>query len=509
MFSMRAGTIGTAFILWRLLWPCAALSQESAEVLFAHATVAYEEERYSDALRDLLKAHELDPRNPDVIYYLGLTHNSLGDHEQAANHLRKGLEIEPKNHDIKNQLGIALYGLNDFDGALKEFLAVYEAEPRRENIGYYIGLCYYQKKDYDNGLVYFQRNISTDVRSRQLNQYYTALTLRALGREADAIEELTEAVKLDPASPIVGAAQQLLSALRVARGLEKRLRVQLTLNAHYDSNVSAQPTLTGLVPEEGRRRSYGNLFHLRADYSLHHSERWESAVAYGLLQTLNYQIHRFDIHDQMIAANLFYKTSTPDGTPVFIGTYFNHDILLLGGKKFLERPTGAISFTLVENPNNNSNVFFRLQYRDFFHKPTENDERRDAINKLFGLVHFIRLLGGQHQINMGYHYDNEDAQGRNWRYSGHKAVAGILLTLPWDLRATTNFEFHARYYKGQNSTFGEHRRDEQRTVLFSLAKDLSQNLTVTLQHLWDNNQSSIGFFKSRRQVYASGLTWRY
>jgi len=501
--------IAIVFILWFQSVSCAQEGTESAEILFAQATIAYEDGRYSDALRDLLKAHELDPRNSDVIYYLGLTYNSLGEHGQAANYLRRGLEIEPKNYDIKNQLGIALYGLNDFDGALKEFLAVYEAEPQRENIGYYIGLCYYQKKDYDNALTYFQRNVSTDVRSRQLNQYYTALTLRDLGREADAIEELMEAVKLDPVSPIVGAAQQLLSALRVAGGLEKRLRLQLTLNAHYDSNISALPTVTSLAPKSGRSRSYGNLFNLRADYSLYQSERWESTVTYGLLQTLNYQIHSFDIHDQSIAANLFYKTLTPDGMPLFIGTQFNHDILLLAGKKFLERPTGAVSFSLVENPNNASNIFFRLQYRDFFQKPTEDDERRDAINKLFGLVHFIRLFGGQHQINFGYHYDNEDAQGRNWRYSGHKAVAGLLLSLPWDLKATTNFEYHLRYYKGQNSTFEEHRRDGQRTVLFSLAKDLPQNLTVTLQHLWDNNQSSIGFFKSRRQVYAWGLTWRY
>jgi hypothetical protein len=195
--------------------------------------------------------------------------------------------------------------------------------------------------------------------------------------------------------------------------------------------------------------------------------------------------------------------------PFFIGTEFSHDILLLAGKKFLERPTGLLSFTLVENPNNISNMFFRLQYRDFFQRPTEDDERRDAINKLFGLVHFVRLAGGRHQINFGYQYDNDDAQGRNWRYSGHKAVAGLLISLPWEVRATSNFELHARYYKGENSSFGEHRRDEQRTVLVSLAKDLTQNLTVTLQHLWDNNQSSIAFFKSRRQVYALGFTWRY
>lgn len=215
------------FFLFLLFSPALTSAQEgaeTAEILFSQATIAYEEGRYSDAVRDLLKAHELDPGNTDVIYYLGLSDNAQSNHVQAASLLRKGLAIEPKNYDIQYQLGVALYGQDNLDAALKEFLAIYQAEPQRENIGYYIGLCYYQKKDYQNVLTYFQRNVSTEIRTRQLNQYYTGLTLRALGRAADAIEELTEAIKIEPSSPIVGATQQLLSALRAPRIEERRLR---------------------------------------------------------------------------------------------------------------------------------------------------------------------------------------------------------------------------------------------------------------------------------------------
>jgi tetratricopeptide (TPR) repeat protein len=487
---------------------------ESAEILFSQATVAYDEGRYSDAARDLLKAHGLDPQNTDVIYYLGLSYNAQGGYAQGTNYLRKGLDIEPKNYDIQYQLGVALYGQDNYDAALKEFLTVYQAEPQRENIGYYIGLCYYQKKDYQNALTYLQRNVSTEIRTRQLNQYYTGLTLRALGREAEAIEELTEAVRIEPTSPIVGATQQLLTALRAPRIEEKRLRLELTARLQYDSNIASLPTRNTEALNLGQRASWGKLLNLRGDYALVQSERWESTATYGFLQTINYQDHNFDLHDHMFGGNVYYKNLLPSGEPFFIGTQFNYDVLLLGNRKFLERPTGAISFTLVENPANVSAFFFRLQYKDFFQRQKvrdggDDDERRDAINKLFGLVHFIRFLGGQHQINFGYHYDNEDAQGRNWRYSGHKAVAGLLISLPWDVRAITNFEFHARFYKGTNSIFGERRQDQERTTLVSLAKDVTRNLTVTLEHLWDNTQSTIAFYKSRRQVYSLGLTWRY
>ena len=487
---------------------------EVAEILFSQATVAYDEKRYGDVVRDLLRAHELDPRHTDVIYYLGLTYNAQANHAQAVRYLRKGLEIEPKNYDIQYQLGVALYSQDDFDDALKEFLTIYQADPQRENIGYYIGLCYYQKKDYENALTYFQRNISTEIKTRQLNLYYTGLTLKALGREADAVEELTEAIKIEPSSPLVGTTQQLLSALRAARIEEKRSRLELTTRFQYDSNVTSFPTRDTESVGFDRRSSWANLLNFKWDYSLFKSERWEGGASYGFLQTINYDNHAFDLHDHAFGTKFFYKNLLPSGEPFFIGAQVTYDLLLLGNRKFLERPTGTLSFTLVETPSNLTTLFFRLQYKDFFAKQKarddgNDDERRDAINKLLGLVHTIRFAGGRYQINFGYHYDNEDAQGRNWRYSGHKAVAGLLIALPWDVRATTNFEFYARFYKGTNSTFDERRQDEQRTTLVSLAKDINPNLTVTLEHLWDNTQSTIAFFKSRRQVYSIGLTWRY
>lgn len=341
-----------------------------------------------------------------------------------------------------------------------------------------------------------------------MNHYYMALTLRALGRETEAAEEETEALRIEPASPMVASSQQLLTALRERAGDEKPLRLMVTVNGQYDTNPKG---------DHHAKPSYGNLFYIRGDYTLLRSEHWESTVTYSFLQTVNYRLHRFDLNDHLLAADLFYRYVIPGGMITYTGAQLSNDILLLGGRKFIQRPTGLASFTLQENPYNLTTTFFRLQYKDFFIKPTSPDERRTALNELFGLIHFIRFAfaGGQHQINLGYHYDHDDAVGDNWRYSGHKVVAGLLIGLPWGLQATTNFEYHARFYPGQNSTSGEHRRDGEAITLTTLGKEVARNLiapgdslTLTLQHLWDTNDSSISDFRTRRQVYALGLTWR-
>src|ERR1051325_1608534 len=176
---------------------------ETAEILFTQAVLAYDDGNYGEATRTLLKAHALDPANVNVTYYLGLAYNAQGDFAEAERYLRQGVQAQPKNLDMRYQLGIALYGQKRYDDALKEFLAILAADAHKDNAGYYAGLCYYQKRDYENAVTYFRRNVSTDLKTRQQNQYYLGLALREMGRGAEAIEELNEVVKIEPASPIV------------------------------------------------------------------------------------------------------------------------------------------------------------------------------------------------------------------------------------------------------------------------------------------------------------------
>jgi tetratricopeptide (TPR) repeat protein len=476
-----------------LVWGTAESQEgfESAEILFTRAVLAYEEGNYPDAARDLLKAHELDPGHIDVIFYLGLAFNAQGEFQQAARYLSRGMELQPKNNDLRYEFGIALYGQNRFDDALKELLAIHQVEPQKDNLGYYIGLCYYQKKDYETALGYFRKNLSTNVKIRQLNQYYLGLGLQALGRESEAIEELVEVIKIEPAAPIVGATQQLLTVMREKTGA-KRLRLEATFNAQYDTNPGG---------ENKAKKSWGNLLNARADYTLYQSGPWESTASYSLLQTLNYNVHQEDLNDHIAGANIFYKTAVA-GIPANVGLQLNNDILLLGGRKFIQRPTATLSFTAQENAANFTTGLLRYQYRDFF-----QDNSRDASNELVGMVHYLSFGGGQHQIYLGYHYDHENASGTEWSYDGYKAIAGLTLSLPWELRGAANAEFHARFYDRLSGEVG--RADREATLLVTLAKDVQRDVTAMFTYLLDRNLSTVSEFRTLRHVAALGVTWRY
>ena len=469
---------------------------EAAELLFTRAVLAYEDGNYAEATRDLLKARELDPRNSNVIYYLGQSYNAQGNFAEAERVFRQGLANDPKNPDLGFGLGVALYDQNRFDDALKEFLALYQTEPTKDDLGYYIGLCYYQKKDYETALGYFRKNVSTSVTARQRNLYTLGLTLKALGRDREAAEELAEAVKIEPASPLVGPTQQLLTVIREQTG-GKRLRLEATLNAQFDSNPEAQ---------HHARKSYGNLFNGRANYILFNSGPWESTASYSFLQSLNYENHRGDITENFASINTYYKSTLGD-MPTSTGIQLSNNIILLHGELYLSRPTATFSYTVQENPSNFTTFILRPQYNDFMLVGTA--EKRRAVNELAGLVHYFRFGGGRNRIGFGFHFDNEDAVSTDWSYKGYKGVASLLLALPLGLQAAANFEYHVRYYGTQRGVLVGHRHDDEATLLTSLSREIFPNVTLKLQHFWDRNYSTLSDFDINRHVTALGLTWRY
>ncbi len=435
--------------------------RESAEISFARAVLLYDDKKYAAATDELLKANKLDPRNTNVIYYLGLSLSAQGKDAEAEAYLRKGLEVQPKNANL---------------------------------------------------------------------QYLLAYTLRAQGK-TEAAKQLAESIQLEPASPLVGPSRELLTALRSPRRGDSPFWIELSAREQYDSNVSLKANRASRTPGLGPTSSWGNLLGLSSEYSFLRSGNWQAAARYDMYQTLNYQNHKFDYNDHVVGARVTYNDLLPSGQRYFITGRAFYDVLLQQGRIFLQRPTGVLDSYLYwdKTGSNRTQLLYQLQYENFNEHPPrdlpaqffppfgpripaplgQREDRRDAFNHRVGLVHYIYFDRQRYGINFGYNFDREDAYGQNWRYDGHRPVAGVLVTLPWDIRATTNVEYHFRNYDGTNSLAHKDRKDGELLALFSLAKDITPNLAVSLEHLWNSNNSTIGTYSFKRQVYSLGLTWRY
>ncbi|HUH65733.1 MAG TPA: tetratricopeptide repeat protein [Syntrophales bacterium] len=158
----RSTEIGFAAILICILAVAAcAMSPWDQERADAHVNIgaAYlGSARYNDALKELLEAEKLSPRDPSVHYYLGITYYRKGLSDNAVDEFKKALALKPGYSEVQNYLGVIYLEKGQWDGAIQYFKdalsnPLYETPDKAL---FNIGMAYQGKKDFDKALKYLE-----------------------------------------------------------------------------------------------------------------------------------------------------------------------------------------------------------------------------------------------------------------------------------------------------------------------------------------------------------------
>jgi len=513
-------TLGLFALIFLLAFTAPSFAQEEVEVgvevelLLSAGVLDYAEGRFEEARESLLKAYGLNPNHREVLYYLGLTSLALGESRQAAAYLEQARDLAPENLDIRQQLGVAYLTAGELDKAEGELRFVQEREPNRENLGFFLGSIAFRRGEDEKALTFLRQNVSSDPEFQQLARYYEGLSLERLGRMKEAEEILRQAVQVGPTTPVGLSAQKFLEVLAARRKEERRLRVSATFNVQYDDNVLAAPTENVFGLRERERRSAGELLFLQGEYAFVKTKVWGGSLTYAFLQTINHDVEGFDLQDHYAALSGL-RRGVLGKLPYQVGLQGGFDYTFLSGSSYLKRYTVIPSVTLFATRE----VLFTLEYRlwgkDFSRTPADPANDQDAINHMVGLVHFLRTTNGRHFLKLGYQFDVEEAEGRNFDYVGHKLLGGFQVSLPLEIILAFQAEFHFRDYRhtppaGVPPFFGRGRRDIEQTYLLTLARKLPiENLTLALEYLGTLHGSNIEVFDFKRNVVSLGLRWEY
>ena len=162
--------------------------------------VTYLEQRnLPAAMRELAKASELDPDNPEVDMALGLAYQGRGDLSKAEEYLRRAIDKKPDYADARNNLGIVLAERKAWDEAIREFEAaaanVMYTTPERAYFN--LGEAYRAKGDPANAEGAYRRALRA---SERYAPAYTALSgvLGGQGKWNDAASILARCVEVLP-----------------------------------------------------------------------------------------------------------------------------------------------------------------------------------------------------------------------------------------------------------------------------------------------------------------------
>lgn len=517
--------VACAFLLGACFTTPAAAQQGEASVFVARGILAYEEQRYEDALASLREALQIDPNNIEALYYTGLANIRLKRFDPAVEALEQARKREPRDESILFQLGALYFGLERYDRAQPLLEEVFGRNPHLDSLAYYVGFMRYRQKDYQGALRAFRAGASTDPNIQQLTRFYSGLALGVLGLPEQAAAELDEALKLQPASPLTGPAERLRGAVVAARERERRFRADLRLGFLYDDNVSVNPE-QGDDPIVGSLRHHkqtspGELASVRFDYTFLRQGGFDATATFSFFTTYNNDLPAFNIVNYLGGLGIGYR-GTLNGFPYQVGLQYTYDYITLGGDEFVQRHTVVPSVVVL--PNSWNLEVLQVRYQDKQYAQDTNiprEEKRDGVNYMAGFTHVFRFESDKYLLKLGYQVDYEDTdgphdRGRDFAYVGNRFLVGGQYTLPWlGIRLTDDFDVHLRDYLHKNTVFPtqapdtRRRSDTEYTNVFAAAMPLPYNLSLTVSYQATFARSNLDVFQYRRNVVSAILGWTY
>ena len=192
-------------ILMFILFPAcgnnqkAQLQRQQAEASRNLGEAYLAQGNFTLALRELLKAESLNPKDPFVQNYLGLAYMGKDKLDKAISHFQKALSINPSYAPARNNLGTAYLAKKDWDSAISTFKEVAEdilyATPHfpLSNLGW----AYFNKGNYELAEKYYLEAMDIEP-NFVIAQKGLARTYIAMGRPTEAISILDKAIDKTP-----------------------------------------------------------------------------------------------------------------------------------------------------------------------------------------------------------------------------------------------------------------------------------------------------------------------
>lgn len=148
------------------------------------------------ALKELLKAVDLAPRDKDIRNALGLVYYDLEDFDKAIEAFEKAVKLDPEFSEAYNNLGVTCLEMEEYDKAIEAFEnaianPMYETpEIALNNTGW----AYYKKNDQEKAMYYYKRALKFSP-TFPLPTYNIGLIYYEKGHYADAAVEFSQLSK--------------------------------------------------------------------------------------------------------------------------------------------------------------------------------------------------------------------------------------------------------------------------------------------------------------------------
>lgn len=151
------------------------------------------------ALKELLKAVEINPSDPQIHMALGLAYYLKQIYRESEEHLKKAVELDPKYSEARNNLGATYMAMQAWDKAISQYeLITRDVVYRSPDFAFNnLGQAYFKKGLFDKAIENYQKSIKLND-AMPVSHHNLALVLLELGKMDEAVKGFQRAIQIYP-----------------------------------------------------------------------------------------------------------------------------------------------------------------------------------------------------------------------------------------------------------------------------------------------------------------------
>jgi len=157
------------------------------------AVQALEQDRPAEAEQGFRAALEVNPRDDQLLHFLGVALVQLHRAEEALEPLRKAISLKRRDAEYHNALGCALRDTGRYAEALESFERALKLDAQRESVHYNLGQCYQRMGEFSRAEEKFRLVMARSPEDIELIGALSALRWQALDHEG-AVQILREGI---------------------------------------------------------------------------------------------------------------------------------------------------------------------------------------------------------------------------------------------------------------------------------------------------------------------------
>ncbi len=502
------------------------------ELNYSRGAAEFGRGRYEQAETLFEAALAAKPDDPDAGAFLGQTLLRLKKYDEAEALYRRMLAVEREAGPAWLGLGILQYTKRHYQDAKQSLLAAERFLPNDPLVHFYLGLVHHELGEFEESPKRFQQAMTLSPDLAPMAQYYTGVAHLRRGALPEAKRALEAAAAAEPDSEHGQSAKALLAkAERMAAGETVELeeapgkpeetkrpwRATFTAGMEYDTNVVLLPG--GTSPPAGtagisRQSDYRTVLNGSLGYDALTLDKLTAGISYAVYQSFHSKLSGFDVEDHAPSAYLQYQQG-----PLNLNLQYIYNYTLVGRSPYLNANTALSLVTLQESPT----LFTQLQLR-YMDKVFRDgrfllNSSRNGKNWLAGLTQYVTFADNKGRAWLGYLYDRDATGGgspivagppnkldnADWAYNGHHVTTGLELPPIVTLEFSVAFDWIHQQYLNPNSYSVDgrtKRRDNVYSVTTAVNRDVTEQLSLTLQYAYSRDDTNVDVFTYSRNIFS-------